>query len=242
MFVSPILTGGRASHPLPALVLSNNIRRPSRSLNLPILSFFRSKENSHKVWWLLSLAWSLLFLSEVACAQKVSVDSFATQVFIFKERQVLQLYNNGNLQKTYRICLGINPKGPKRIQGDSKTPEGEYFVCSKNVSSRFHRFLGLSYPGVADAQWAFETGRICLDDRDSIISQLNKGLAPPWDTPLGGWVGIHGYPTGSYENKWTLLLYPKPHNWTDGCIAMWNFEIEELFGSVPLNTPVRIEP
>lgn len=219
-----------------------NMRRLFRRLNLPLFACSGSRENSHAAWLVFSLIWPLMVLSEVVWAQNVSVDSSATKIFIFKERQVLQLYKKGDLQKTYRICLGINPRGPKLIQGDSKTPEGQYFVCSKNVSSRFHRFLGLSYPGVEDAQRAFETGRICLDDRDSIINRLNKGLAPPWDTPLGGWVGIHGYPTGSYENKWTLLLFPKPHNWTDGCIAMWNFEIEELFTSVSLNTPVRIEP
>jgi len=192
--------------------------------------------------WTLFVSFSIALLLQPFWLQHVPADSSSTSISIFKNNQILELYKNGNLKKTYRICLGINPKGPKRVQGDSKTPEGQYFVCSKNTSSRFHRFLGLSYPGISDARWAFETGRICLDDRDTIINQVTKGLPPPWDTPLGGWVGIHGYPTGSYERQWTLLLFPKPHNWTDGCIAMWNFEIEELFASVPLNTPVSIKP
>ena len=97
---------------------------------------------------------------------------------------------------------------------------------TKVPASRFHRFLGISYPSVADAQAAFENGLISLDKRDSIVGSLKSGKAP-WDTELGGWVGIHGYPTDEYERKWVTLLYPKPDNWTDGCIAMWNFEIEE---------------
>lgn len=221
---------------------SNKVRRPHISLN-PLFFCWPIREMTIcGTRWQFFLVLSATLLLQLFGTQHVRADSSTTSISIFKERQTLELYKNGDLKKTYRICLGMNPKGPKRIQGDSKTPEGDYFVCSKNVSSRFHRFLGLSYPGTADAQWAFETGRICLDDRDSIINQVAKGLAPPWDTPLGGWVGIHGYPTGSYENKWTLLLFPKPHNWTDGCIAMWNFEIEELFAGVALNTPVTIKP
>ena len=169
-------------------------------------------------------------------------DEPASKIVILKEKQLLELHENGETVKTYRICLGTNPLGSKRIVGDAKTPEGEYFICYKSAASRFHRFLGISYPSVADAQGAFEKGLISLDKRDSIINSFKSGQAPPWDTELGGWVGIHGYPTDEHERKWVTLLYPKPDNWTDGCIAMWNFEIEELFSRVFLGTPVIISP
>jgi len=164
------------------------------------------------------------------------------KIFVTKQRQVLDLYRLGAKVKTYRVCLGLNPTGPKRITGDKKTPEGDYFICYKSTASRFCRFLGLSYPGVDDAQEAFQDGLINDEKRDSIINSILNGQSPPWDTKLGGWVGIHGYPTDDYLYRWSLLLFPKPHNWTDGCIALWNFEIEELYSLVPLGTPVRIMP
>jgi len=165
-----------------------------------------------------------------------------SRIVVFKERQILEFHRNGSLLKAYRVCLGTSPRGPKRMIGDSKTPEGDYFVCYKSVASRFHRFLGISYPGAQDAQDAFEHGLISLDDRDSIIASIRNEKIPPWETKMGGWVGIHGYPSEEYQNKWALLLFPKPHNWTDGCIAMWNFEIEELFPKVSLGTPISILP
>jgi lipoprotein-anchoring transpeptidase ErfK/SrfK len=75
-----------------------------------------------------------------------------------------------------------------------------------------------------------------------IIQKVKQGEAPPWATKLGGWVGIHGYPTVDYYRRWASILFPKPWNWTDGCIALWNFEIEELFSRVKLGTPVKILP
>jgi len=165
-----------------------------------------------------------------------------TRIFIFKSRRMLELYKNGRRLGQYRVSLGLAPVGPKRVVGDRKTPEGDYFICSKNTTSRFHRFLGLSYPSAVDAQCAFERGAISLDTRDSIIDNLKTQGMPRWDTELGGWVGIHGYPSDEYLRLWVTLLYPKPDNWTDGCIAMWNCEIEELFANVEVGTPVSILP
>lgn len=163
-------------------------------------------------------------------------------IVVHKGRQVLELYLNGSKVRTYRVCLGLDPEGPKRVTGDRRTPEGNYVVCYKSQASRFHRFLGISYPSEDDVQMAFERGLISLDKRDTIIDRIRTGPRPPWNTELGGWVGIHGYPTDENHRRWVSLLYPKPHNWTDGCIAMWNFEVEELFSIVPLGTPITIVP
>lgn len=163
-------------------------------------------------------------------------------ILIRKSSQILDLYRNGERIRSYRVCLGLNPDGPKRVTGDKRTPEGTYYICYKSAASQFHRFLGLSYPGEEDAHTAFENGLISLDKRDSIVSTVREGKKPPWNTKLGGWVGIHGYPTDENARRWVALLYPKPHNWTDGCVAMWNFEIEELFSLVPVGTPVVIVP
>jgi len=183
-----------------------------------------------------------LLLFQHCCAASEPRHGPATRIVVMKARQVLELHENGGRSKTYRITLGTRPRGPKRITGDKKTPEGEYFICYKSTASKFHRFLGISYPGITDAQGAFERGMISLDQRDSIIDSIKRAKKPPWNTKLGGWVGIHGYPSNEYLRKWAVLLLPKPHNWTDGCIAMWNFEIEELFSRVRVGTPVTILP
>lgn len=186
---------------------------------------------------------AILLLSAVhASAADPNGPSPEWEIVVLKQHQLLDLYRQGAKIRTYRVCLGLNPTGPKRITGDKKTPEGDYFICYKSVASRFCRFLGLSYPGVDDAHDGFEDGLINGDKRNSIINNILNGQAPPWDTKLGGWVGIHGYPTDDYLYRWSMLLFPKPHNWTDGCIAMWNFEIEELYSLVPLGTPVSIRP
>jgi murein L,D-transpeptidase YafK len=164
------------------------------------------------------------------------------RVVIHKNAQLLDIQGRGNVLRRYRVCLGLNPKGAKKAAGDRRTPEGEYFICMKQAGSKFHRFLGISYPGEQDARRAFEKGLISLDARNSIIEKVRQGKTPPWNTKLGGWVGIHGYPTDDYRRLWISLFFPKPHNWTDGCIALWNFEVEELFRSVPVGTPVTILP
>ncbi|MBI5569818.1 MAG: L,D-transpeptidase family protein [Desulfomonile tiedjei] len=165
-----------------------------------------------------------------------------TTMVLYKAKQLLALYRNGTKVRQYRVCLGLNPHGPKRTLGDYRTPEGDYYICSKNTSSQFHRFLGISYPGEKDAQFAFERGMISKDKRDSILARIKTSGAYPWDTELGGWVGIHGYPSDAYRGLWIALFYPKPHNWTDGCIAMWNYEIEDLFAQVNIGTPIKILP
>ncbi len=165
-----------------------------------------------------------------------------TRIVINKGAQTLELHRNGDKVAVYRVCLGGDPRGPKRITGDGKTPEGDYFVCTKSTASHYCRFLGISYPGRKDAQVAFEQGLISRDTRDAIISRVANGQPPPWNTKLGGWVGIHGYPTDEFRKLWVVLFYPKPHNWTDGCVAMWNFEIEDLFSQVFVGTPITILP
>jgi murein L,D-transpeptidase YafK len=185
---------------------------------------------------------ALLFLHAAPAAAWEILGWSPTKIVIFKERKVLELHKNGRDIKTYRVCLGLNPIGPKKITGDKKTPEGEYYICYKSTESSYHRFLGLSYPSAEDARAAFENGIISAEKKDTIISSIKNGQAPPWDTTLGGWVGIHGYPTDEYKRQWITLFYPKPDNWTDGCIAMWNSEIEEVFASVSIGTPVLILP
>jgi murein L,D-transpeptidase YafK len=129
---------------------------------------------------------------------------------------------------TTRVALGGAPVGAKRREGDLRTPEGDYFVCTRNERSRYHLFLGLSYPNASDADAGLTAGIISRMQRDEIARRISAGEAPPWDTPLGGAVGIHGSGAG--------------RDWTLGCIALENSDVDRLWQACPLGTPVRIEP
>jgi murein L,D-transpeptidase YafK len=112
-------------------------------------------------------------------------------------------------------------------EGDHRTPEGRYYVCTRNDRSRFHLFLGVSYPSKQDAERGLTTGLIGKNVFAQIVAANSRGTRPPWNTPLGGEVGVHGGGTGS--------------DWTWGCIALENADIEELWASCPLGTPITIE-
>jgi hypothetical protein len=148
------------------------------------------------------------------------------RLLIRKEERTLALYAGGKLVKEYPIGLGRAPEGDKAREGDGRTPEGEFYVCTRLKRSRFHRFLGLSYPAPDDAARGQREGRIAQSQLEAIRQAHRRGAQPPWNTPLGGAVGVHGGGSG-----W---------DWTRGCIALENAAVEELFEVLPLGTPVRV--
>ncbi len=129
----------------------------------------------------------------------------ADHVLIEKSARKLTLLRDGAVLATYRVALGFTPKGDKTRQGDGRTPEGIYKIDWRNVQSRFHRSLHISYPNAADRAEA-----------------ASAGVDP------GGDIFIHG---GGSAFDWTL-----------GCIAVTNDEIEEIWRVVPDGTPVEITP
>ena len=128
----------------------------------------------------------------------------------------------------FPVALGKCPEGHKLREGDFRTPEGEYYVCTRNEKSKFHLALGISYPNPSDAAAALLRGEITPEQHSAILSAHENGKRPPWDTPLGGFIMIHG---GGTESDWTA-----------GCIAMKNEDIDLLFSLCPLGTPVKIIP
>ncbi|PYU91915.1 MAG: hypothetical protein DMG25_13380 [Acidobacteria bacterium] len=139
----------------------------------------------------------------------------ADKVVVAKGQRVLVLMSKENVLKTYHVALGKQPKGPKMREGDGKTPEGHYVIDRRNAKSRFHLALHISYPSVADVQNA-----------------RKLGVSP------GGDIMIHGLPSGW---GWMGALHTK-WDWTDGCIAVTNAEIEEIWRAVPNGTPIEIRP
>ncbi len=187
------------------------------------------------------MAITLIFLPAPSLAWRESAQEKDTKIVIRKGPQTLELFKKGRLVKKYRVCLGVS-YGHKQITGDCRTPEGNYYVCYKSRKSDYHLFMGLSYPGIKDAEIGYKRGLITKGQKDKIIRRIKLGKKPPWNTKLGGWIGIHGYPTDLQKEIWTVIYYPKPHNWTEGCIAMWSDEIKELFSMAPIGTPVEILP
>jgi murein L,D-transpeptidase YafK len=137
----------------------------------------------------------------------------ADRVLILKLARSMTLLRGGKAFKTYKVALGSVPVGPKRVEGDHKTPEGDYIIDAKNAHSRFHLSLHISYPNVADQELAH-----------------TLGLRP------GGAIMIHGLA------RPFAYLGPlqRQTDWTDGSIAVTNAEIEEIWKLVPVGTRVEI--
>jgi murein L,D-transpeptidase YafK len=149
-------------------------------------------------------------------------------IIIRKKQRVLELYDGDKLVKSYTVVLGFAPEGDKEKEGDGKTPEGEFYIFTKNAESRFHLSLGLSYPSIDDAKRGLATGTIAKADHDAIVESIGKRTMPPQKTALGGEIYIHG---GGVDRDWT---------W--GCTAMKNEDIEELFAVLPVGTRVSVTP
>ena len=137
------------------------------------------------------------------------------RILIEKSARRLMLISQGEVLKTYKIALGGNPIGPKERQGDNKTPEGTYVIDGRNRDSRFYLSLHISYPNERDKNRAKELG-----------------VSP------GGDIMIHGIKNGS---SWVGDAHAKV-DWTNGCIAVTNEEIEEIARLTPNGTMVEIRP
>lgn len=158
-----------------------------------------------------------LFASSGIClsSPEQSIASPADTIIIKKKQRKMELYAKEKLIKDYKISLGFSPLGPKQQEGDGKTPEGEYTISSKNPYSQFHLSLKVSYPNATDKKSAEE-----------------KGVSP------GGDIMIHGL---GKKFKYLGKLHTL-HDWTLGCIAVTNDEIEEIWKLVKEGTVVKIEP
>lgn len=145
---------------------------------------------------------------------------------IYKADRKLEFWEKGNLIHTFKIGLGFSPKGHKTRDGDGRTPEGAYYICTQNPNSRFTLFLGISYPNIEDALKGLEEGLIDEVTYESIKKTIQELKRPDWNTPLGGQIGIHG--KGS------------AYDWTAGCIALDDEDMKVLWELAKIGTPVHI--
>ncbi|MGE5174010.1 MAG: L,D-transpeptidase family protein [Betaproteobacteria bacterium] len=203
------------------------------------------------IFFLARLLGSLLLLSCLSPAPDATAPkadtfpslpaSFAGQlrIVIWKSQYTLTLYKGDQPVKTYRAVFGKGYQdGDKRTEGDKRTPEGDFYICTMNHSKRFYKFLGLSYPGLKHAEYGLQSRIISTLEYEMIKKAIDEQQQPPWGTRLGGAVGIHGrILEGAVPNKSPVTM-----NWTDGCIALDNADVDEIYSVVTLGTPVTILP
>lgn len=139
----------------------------------------------------------------------------ADLVLVEKGKRTLSLMRDGQVLRTYPVSLGRHPQGHKAREGDGRTPEGRYVIDFRNARSGFYRALRVSYPDAADRQHA---------------AALN--------VPPGGDIMIHGIRNGL---GWLGPLH-RLVDWTDGCVALTNAEMADVWEAVPQGTPVEIRP
>jgi murein L,D-transpeptidase YafK len=159
--------------------------------------------------------WGIWLLCGAVFAQSTDRAPRADRVVVLKKERTLQLLSQGSVIKTYKVALGGDPVGPKERQGDHKTPEGLYILDSRNPHSQFYKSIHISYPGVRERAAARE-----------------KGVSP------GGNVFVHGLPKGY---RWVGAAH-RAKDWTDGCIAVTDQEMDEIWVAVRDGTPIEIRP
>jgi murein L,D-transpeptidase YafK len=169
-------------------------------------------------WATFWLTWALVqFPTVLFSANDVRLQSSAVvdNVIVLKSKRQLMLMKGDQMLKTYRIALGADPVGPKSRQGDHKTPEGLYVLDRRNQKSQFYRSIHISYPNAADR------------------ARATKLAVPP-----GGDIFVHGWPNGYKPSAKEEDL----GDWTDGCIAVTDLEMDEIWRVVPDGTPIEIRP
>jgi|WetSurMetagenome_2_1015567.scaffolds.fasta_scaffold197399_2 murein L,D-transpeptidase YafK len=175
---------------------------------------------------LLGVIW--LRLKSAGLTGKMTPPQTGEHIIILKAERKLDFYRGGKLLHSYHIGLGPVPIGAKLRSGDGRTPEGEYYICSKNPKSSYYLSLGLSYPNAKDAARGLKAKLINQKQHDQIAEAIKHRRRPPWDTPLGGEIFIHG---NGAKTDWTL-----------GCIALEDADIKALYQIAPVGTPVTILP
>jgi murein L,D-transpeptidase YafK len=163
-------------------------------------------------------AWACILLIGLGAtlpAQQPAGAQKADSILILKKDHLLELIAGGKVIRTYKVALGSGGLAPKERQGDGRTPEGHYVIDARNAASEYHLSLHISYPNVEDRKRA-----------------AKLGVAP------GGDIMIHGLPNG----KGWIGAGHRMYDWTLGCVAVTNQEIEEIWKLVPVGTPVEIRP
>jgi len=157
------------------------------------------------------------------------------RILVAKQARTLDLNLDGSLERRYSIALGRNAAADKSVEGDHATPLGEFYICAKNPRSKYFLSLCISYPNAEDAERGLAAGLIGTEEYQRILDALHAGKMPPQHTRLGGEIYIHG--RGVKEAGGA----PADKDWTRGCIALENSDMQDLYDRIDIGTVVRIE-
>ena len=193
------------------------------------MSFSRQHYKKHHHWLLLLIGLSINMSvsatnnnvnhisttqNKVTTSMQIIADTpIIDKVFVDKSERRLQLLSGNEVIKSYHVALGGNPIGHKQRQGDKRTPIGSYTLDYKNEKSKFYRSIHISYPNAAD-----------------------KARAKALGISAGGDIMIHGQQNG----KGAFAVDTQKLDWTEGCIAVTNAEMDEIMAAVKLGTPIEI--
>lgn len=162
--------------------------------------------------------WVMLISLSIILSCAAEAVQMADKVIVKKSTRMLYLSSSGTIFKRYHVSLGVMPDGAKEIEGDMKTPEGVYILDWRQYSQVYNKSIHISYPNAQDKAKAKEIGY-----------------------PAGGMIMIHGTPTSwglSPIGSWMPMLL----DWTEGCIAMTNEDMDEMWDLTPDGTPIFILP
>lgn len=155
----------------------------------------------------------------------LQVDTEAQVLKVMQGQQVIHTFDD--------IAIGRGGPTHDKRRLDGKTPLGEFHISRINNESSFHRFFGFDYPRLEHAERALEKGYLDADGYAAIREAIHSGRVPPQNTPLGGHLGIHGIGSGDPEVH-------RDFNWTNGCIALTNREVDELAKWIQLGVRVVV--
>ncbi|WP_152225285.1 murein L,D-transpeptidase family protein [Pseudomonas sp. SCB32] len=164
--------------------------------------------------WLIAVL-CLTFAAFSNASATPTLDGHIDKILVLKSERKLQLMSNGKILKSYRVSLGKRPQGPKLAEGDNRTPEGFYWIDWRKTSDKYNLSMHISYPNARDVAKARE-----------------KNLSP------GGMIMIHGTPLDDEYPEW----YFSTLDWTNGCIAMTNSDLREVWSLVKDGTLIEIRP
>jgi murein L,D-transpeptidase YafK len=165
------------------------------------------------------VVWGMLCIAPVVQAYEyefVPGIEKAERVLVKKAEKKLFLISNGKPFREYRVVLGPKPRGPKMAYGDERTPEGDYTLDRKNENSAFYKSIRISYPNHIDRARSERAG---IDDPGGAIMIHGQPAAKPWPEDVA-----------------------QTFNWTNGCIAVTDGQMDEIWASVDVGTPITIQP
>lgn len=166
--------------------------------------------------------WLFLIAASLLCVLSPTAQSDSSWLLVESEKMTLSVMSGNAAEQIYKhVSLGRGGIATDRIKGDQITPLGEYHISRVSSDSPFHLFIGLDYPNLDQAMRAMLDGKISARQFGAIRKALAQKKEPPQNTALGGNIGIHGVGSGS-------PVIHKRFNWTNGCVALTNEQVDDL--------------